>query len=98
MPTSVPTDFYKTDLTTANVEDDAVPGIWELNGYGDPEYVNIGFAWRYQFKTTTSTKAGSRSMPLRRADKRTTTSVPTAATSTLPASGTASRSSPTSAA
>lgn len=27
-----------------------VPGIWELNGFGDPEYVNIGFAWRGHFK------------------------------------------------
>ena len=27
-----------------------VPGLWELNGYGDPEYVNIGFAWRGHFK------------------------------------------------
>ncbi|MCM1501275.1 MAG: DUF4981 domain-containing protein [Bacteroidales bacterium] len=23
-----------------------VPGIWELNGYGDPLYVNVGYAWR----------------------------------------------------
>lgn len=28
----------------------SVPGIWELNGYGQPEYVNIGFAWRGHFK------------------------------------------------
>lgn len=27
-----------------------VPGIWELNGYGHPEYVNIGFAWRGHFE------------------------------------------------
>ena len=27
-----------------------VPGNWELNGFGDPEYVNIGFAWRGHFK------------------------------------------------
>lgn len=27
-----------------------VPGIWEVNGYGSPEYVNIGFAWRGHFK------------------------------------------------
>lgn len=23
-----------------------VPGMWELNGYGDPIYVNVGYAWR----------------------------------------------------
>lgn len=44
-----PTDFYKTDLNDANWKTMQVPGMWELNGFGDPEYVNIGFAWRYQF-------------------------------------------------
>lgn len=23
-----------------------VPGLWELNGYGDPVYLNVGYAWR----------------------------------------------------
>jgi len=27
-----------------------VPGMWELNGYGDPLYLNIGYAWRGHFK------------------------------------------------
>ena len=27
-----------------------VPGLWELNGYGNPIYVNIGYAWRNQFR------------------------------------------------
>ncbi len=27
-----------------------VPGMWELNGYGDPLYVNIGYAWRGHYK------------------------------------------------
>ena len=26
-----------------------VPGIWEVNGYGEPEYVNVGFGWRGHF-------------------------------------------------
>ncbi len=26
-----------------------VPGMWELNGYGDPIYVNVGYAWRGNF-------------------------------------------------
>ena len=44
-----PTDFYKTDYNDAAWKTMHVPGIWEVNGYGDPEYVNAGFAWRYQF-------------------------------------------------
>ena len=27
-----------------------VPGLWELNGFGAPVYVNIGYAWRSQYK------------------------------------------------
>lgn len=27
-----------------------VPGVWEMNGYGDPIYVNVGYAWRSQYK------------------------------------------------
>ena len=27
-----------------------IPGIWERNGFGDPEYVNAGFAWMGHFK------------------------------------------------
>ena len=27
-----------------------VPGVWELNGFGDPIYVNVGYAWREQFR------------------------------------------------
>ena len=27
-----------------------VPGLWELNGYGDPLYVNIGYAWRGNYE------------------------------------------------
>ena len=27
-----------------------VPGIWEVNGYGDPLYVNIGYCWKGQFE------------------------------------------------
>lgn len=27
-----------------------VPGMWELNGYGDPIYVNIGYCWRDKFE------------------------------------------------
>ncbi|MEE3383593.1 MAG: glycoside hydrolase family 2 TIM barrel-domain containing protein [Prevotella sp.] len=45
-----PTDFYRTDLDDSSWGKMPVPGMWELNGYGDPEYVNIGFGWRGHFK------------------------------------------------
>jgi beta-galactosidase len=44
-----PTDFYKTDLNDSSWGTMPVPGMWELNGYGDAEYVNSGFAWRGHF-------------------------------------------------
>ena len=44
-----PTDFYKTDLDDSKWGTMPVPGMWELNGYGDAEYVNSGFAWRGHF-------------------------------------------------
>lgn len=28
-----------------------VPAVWELNGYGDPIYVNVGYPWKNQFRT-----------------------------------------------
>jgi len=47
-----PTDFFVEDLNDSSWGSMNVPGIWELNGYGDPEYVNSGFAWRGHFKGT----------------------------------------------
>lgn len=44
-----PTDFYLTDLDDSQWKEMPVPGNWELNGYGDPEYVNTGFGWRGHF-------------------------------------------------
>ena len=44
-----PNDFFKTDLDDSAWGTMPVPGIWELNGYGDAEYVNSGFAWRGHF-------------------------------------------------
>ncbi|MBO4786300.1 MAG: DUF4981 domain-containing protein [Prevotella sp.] len=45
-----PTDFYRTDLDDSSWGTMPVPGMWELNGYGDPVYLNVGFAWRGHFK------------------------------------------------
>ena len=44
-----PTDFFKTDLDDSSWGTMPVPGMWEMNGYGNPEYVNSGFAWRGHF-------------------------------------------------
>lgn len=44
-----PTDFYKEDLDDSKWKTMNLPGNWEMNGFGDPEYVNIGFAWRGHF-------------------------------------------------
>ena len=46
-----PTDFWKTDFNDKSWGAMPVPGMWELNGYGDPLYVNIGYAWMNQFKS-----------------------------------------------
>ena len=44
-----PADFYKTDLDDSKWNNIQMPGNWEMLGYGDPEYVNNGFAWRGHF-------------------------------------------------
>ena len=44
-----PTDFYKTDLDDSKWNNIQMPGNWEMLGYGQPEYVNVGFAWRGHF-------------------------------------------------
>jgi Beta-galactosidase/beta-glucuronidase len=38
-------DFYKPGLDESGWGVMPVPGMWELNGYGDPLYVNIPYAW-----------------------------------------------------
>ena len=45
-----PVDFYGTEFNDKGWDDIPVPGLWELYGYGDPIYVNIGYAWRSQYK------------------------------------------------
>ncbi len=41
-----PADFYSPSLDDSKWDTMPVPGMWELNGFGDPVYVNIGYAWR----------------------------------------------------
>ena len=38
-------EFYKPGLDDSAWGAMPVPGMWELNGYGDPLYVNIPYAW-----------------------------------------------------
>ena len=44
-----PLDFFKENYEDKHWSEINVPGNWELNGYGDPVYVNTGYAWRTQF-------------------------------------------------
>ncbi|MDH6389098.1 beta-galactosidase [Parabacteroides sp. PFB2-12] len=46
-----PTDFFKTGFDDKGWGTMPVPGNWELNGYGEPIYVNNQYPWRNQFKT-----------------------------------------------
>lgn len=48
-PDQRPTDFFKTDFNDKGWDNLQVPGLWELNGYGDPQYINIGYPWRNSF-------------------------------------------------
>lgn len=39
-------DFFSESYDDSDWDTIPVPGMWELNGYGDPVYVNTGYAWR----------------------------------------------------
>ena len=45
-----PTGFWQADYNDRAWGQMPVPGVWELNGYGDPQYLNIGYPWREQYK------------------------------------------------
>jgi beta-galactosidase len=47
--TARPLDFFKVGYDDKSWSQMPVPGIWELNGFGDPIYVNAGYPWRNQF-------------------------------------------------
>lgn len=40
-----PVDFFKAGYDSKGWSEIMVPGIWELNGYGKPIYINPGYAW-----------------------------------------------------
>lgn len=46
-----PLNFQSASFDDSRWDDFPVPGIWELNGYGDPIYKNVGYAWATQFKS-----------------------------------------------
>ncbi len=46
-----PTNFWGVGYDDSGWDLMPVPGMWELNGYGDPIYVNIGFAWKGKFES-----------------------------------------------
>ena len=47
---SRPMDFYGLGYNDENWDQIPVPGLWELHGYGDPLYLNIGYAWRDHYE------------------------------------------------
>ena len=47
-----PADFWRPDYVEAAWSRMPLPGVWELNGYGDPVYVNTGYAWNGRAKNT----------------------------------------------
>ena len=44
-----PKDFFKTDYDDSSWTDFPVPGLFEINGYGDRIYKNTGYAWATTF-------------------------------------------------
>lgn len=46
-----PKDFFKTDYDDSSWTDFPVPGLFEINGYGDRIYKNTGYAWATTFKS-----------------------------------------------
>lgn len=46
-----PSDFYRTTFDDRHWDLMPVPGIWEMHGYGEPLYLNIGYPWREQFRS-----------------------------------------------
>src|SRR5574344_784527 len=46
-----PKDFFRTDFNDNEWEEFPVPGLFEINGYGDKIYKNVGYAWCTTFKT-----------------------------------------------
>lgn len=50
IPDGRSTTFFQPQTDDSDWGEMPVPGIWEVNGYGDPLYVNIGYCWKGQFE------------------------------------------------
>ncbi len=48
--TARPKDFFNPSFDDSSWANMRVPGIWEMNGYGDPLYANEPYPWHNQFK------------------------------------------------
>ena len=46
-----PVGFWRTDFAESGWSKMTIPGVWELNGYGDPVYVNTGYPWLGRYKS-----------------------------------------------
>ena len=46
-----PDGFWKEGYNDSSWDRLQVPAIWEMNGYGDPIYVNTGYAWQHRFQS-----------------------------------------------
>ena len=46
-----PMKFWEKGYNDSDWLQMPVPGMWELNGFGDPMYVNIGYPWRGHFES-----------------------------------------------
>ena len=44
-----PVNFFAANYDDSQWKDFPVPGLFELNGYGDATYKNVGYAWATQF-------------------------------------------------
>lgn len=53
-----PVDFWSKSFNDKGWGTMPVPGMWELNGYGDPQYVNTGYPLAQRFREQSA--AGSR--------------------------------------
>lgn len=48
---NAPKDFFKLNYDDSKWTNFSVPGLFEINGYGDRIYKNVGYAWYNQFKS-----------------------------------------------
>ncbi|MEG1635053.1 MAG: glycoside hydrolase family 2 TIM barrel-domain containing protein [Rikenellaceae bacterium] len=47
---SRPTNFFEVGFNDKGWDNLQVPAVWEVNGYGNPQYTNVGYPWRNSFK------------------------------------------------